>query len=72
MQSLHIERDKYLKLEKRIKNFFVAMLIVFLTPNLFTLWGFVLFENGEKDDYIFYLLQNIYQFGCLGAALLIY
>lgn len=44
LQDLNVERDVFVRLEKRISKIWVITATLALAPNLFTLWGFVLFE----------------------------
>ena len=78
LQDLNVERDTFIRLEKRIRKIFVSMTVIFLAPNLFILWGFVLFNNDDNDHdnnqkslWWFYLFQNMYQGGLLIMSLIL-
>ena len=47
LQDLNVERDVFVRLEKRIKKIFVITASIYMTPNLFTLWGFILFDKED-------------------------
>lgn len=44
LQDLNVKRDVFVRLEKRITKIWVITASLVLAPNLFTLWGFVLFS----------------------------
>ena len=47
LQDLNVERDVFVRLEKRIKKIFVITTSIYMTPNLFSFWGFILFDKED-------------------------
>ena len=70
MQDLSIERDTYLRLEKRLSKIFTITTAVFMTPNLFAIFGNLVIL--VIDAKLYYKILSIYYMGLYVVAISIY
>ena len=68
LQELHVERDTFLRLEKKVNNIFIIMITIFMAPNLFFCWGFLLYDTEkftDDDTYSDEAEKSIWKFLCV-------